>query len=193
MKEAKLESSVFEVETFSAVRSVFTHSPAPQAIIDFGAASTKVYIVDMGIVRISQLIGRGAQEMTMAISKSTSLPFAKAEELKRRVGVSGRGDENFSTVVNPILEYIFYEISRIIAGFHKREGRVVSQMYMTGNGALLRGLSDIASSQFDNQLVPANPFAKVQAPAFLDPVLADAGPSFAVAIGAALKDLHNIN
>jgi len=191
MKGANLQAKIFEVETFSAVRSVFVHNPAPQVIIDFGAGATKVYIVDAGIVRVSQLINRGSQEITLAISKSFNLPFVKAEELKRKVGVVGRGNENFSTVVNPILEYIFYEVSRIVTAFHKKYGRVVANMYIIGNGASLKGLTEMASGQFDNPLSLANPFAKVQAPAFLDPVLKEAGPAFAVAIGAALKELQS--
>jgi len=190
MRGAALKSNIFEVETFSAVRSVFIHNPAPQVIIDLGAGATKVYIVDMGIVRLSQLINKGSQDITFAIAKSLNIPFVKAEELKRRVGVLGRAQENVSPVVNPILEYIFYEINRIISGFHKKYGRVVSNIYIIGNGAALKGLQELATSQFDNQFTPANPFAKVQAPAFLDPVLAEAGPVFAVAIGAALKDLQ---
>ncbi len=191
MRGMQLEAKIFEVETFSAVRSVFVRSPAPQVIIDLGAGSTKMYIVDMGIVRVSQLINKGSQDITMAISKSLNLTFVQAEELKRKVGVMGRGNENFSTVVNPILEYIFYEINRIIASFHKKYGRVVSNMYLIGNGAGLKGLIELASSQFDNPFAMANPFAKVQAPAFLDPVLTEAGPTFAVALGAVLKQLQD--
>ncbi|MFA6006807.1 MAG: type IV pilus assembly protein PilM [Candidatus Paceibacterota bacterium] len=190
MKGASLESKIFEVETFSAVRSAFVQSPAPQVILDFGAGSTKVYIIDMGIVRVSQLINKGSQDITLAISKSLNLSFVKAEELKRKVGILGRDTENISPVVNPILEYIFYEVNRIISGFHKKYGRVVSNMFLIGNGASLKGLVELAASQFDNSLVPANPFAKVQAPAFLDPMLAAAGPSFAVAVGVALKELQ---
>lgn len=190
MRGCNLEAKIFEVETFSAVRSVFVRSPAPQVIIDLGAGATKVYIVDSGIVRLSQLISRGSQDITLAISKSMNLPFVKAEELKRKVGIVGRGGENVGAVVNPILEYIFYEVNRIISGFHKKYGRVVSNMYLIGNGAALKGLSELAASQFDNQFTPANPFGKVQAPAFLDPVLSEAGPAFAVAIGVALKELQ---
>lgn len=35
-----------------------------------------------------------------------------------------------------------------------------------------------------------NPFEKVEAPAFLDPVLAQTGPEFAVALGLALRKLQ---
>lgn len=192
MHTMQLASTVFEIETFGAVRAVFVRSPSPQVIIDIGAGATKVYVIDGGIVRVSQLIGKGSQDITIAVSKALNLPFEKAEELKRKVGIVGRGEENFSAVVNPILEYIFYEVNRIIAGFHKRYGRVVSDVYLMGSGMALRGLNEFASGQFDNKVNVANPFAKVQAPAFLDPVLQEAGPTFAVAIGAALKDLQGI-
>jgi Tfp pilus assembly PilM family ATPase len=39
----------------------------------------------------------------------------------------------------------------------------------------------------------ADPFAKVQAPAFMRPLLAEIGPEFAVAVGLALRKLEGIN
>jgi Tfp pilus assembly PilM family ATPase len=42
-------------------------------------------------------------------------------------------------------------------------------------------------------VVVADPFSKVAYPAFLEDTLKEAGPSFAVAIGVALKAFQNIH
>jgi len=42
-------------------------------------------------------------------------------------------------------------------------------------------------------VVMADPFSKVEFPAFLENVLKEAGPSFAVAIGLALRRLQDID
>jgi len=39
----------------------------------------------------------------------------------------------------------------------------------------------------------ANPFSKVKTPAFLDEVLKEIGPEFAVAVGLALRGLEDVH
>jgi len=83
----KIEARFFEIETFSTLRSVVPPSDrAPVAVIDMGASSTKMTIVEGGMVKISHTIGKGSQDVTGAISKSLSVDFAKAEEIKRELG-----------------------------------------------------------------------------------------------------------
>ena len=53
------------------------------------------------------------------------------------------------------------------------------------------GFSPRASTTFPGMtVILGNPFAKVEAPAVLEPLLADTGPEFAVAIGLALRRLQ---
>ena len=51
-------------------------------ILDIGAASTKLYIVEYGIVRASHIINRGSQDITLALSRSSGIEVEKAEEIK---------------------------------------------------------------------------------------------------------------
>jgi len=62
---------------------------------------------------------------------------------------------------------------------------------LTGGGATLKGLEDFARQQLDIEVEIAHPFARVDAPAFLEEVLHEAGPDFAVAVGLALRQLHD--
>jgi Tfp pilus assembly PilM family ATPase len=63
---------------------------------------------------------------------------------------------------------------------------------LTGGGVNLKGFLEVATGSFSVPVVVADPFAKLQAPAFLDPVLKGAGPEFAVAIGIALRRLQEV-
>jgi len=197
---AKVQSGFFEIETFSAIRSSFVgRDLGATAIIDMGAGATKMAIVDYGVVKLSHTIGKGSQDVTIAISKSLGIDFAKAEEIKREIGLNrpskqlpGRSlsidDVGFAT--NPIVEYIFAEANRAIVNYQKKYKRSVDRAVLIGGGALLKGIHDVAVRYLGSEVTTGNPFEKVESPAFLSPVLKDAGPEFAVAIGVALRLLQ---
>ena len=60
---------------------------------------------------------------------------------------------------------------------------------MVGGGSLLTGIFEAAKKEFDATVSLGDPFSNVQVPAFIQDVLADVGPTFATAIGLALRAL----
>ena len=84
---AKLDTSFSEIEIFGSMRSVLEPGTAPQMIIDFGSGSTKIYIIERGILRTSHMISRGSQDITLAISKSLGISVEEAEKMKRERGM----------------------------------------------------------------------------------------------------------
>jgi Tfp pilus assembly PilM family ATPase len=63
----------------------------------------------------------------------------------------------------------------------------------TGGGAVLSGLEDIVGERFNVPVEIADPFAKAESPAFLEKVLKEVGPGFAVAVGVALRKLQGLD
>ena len=61
---------------------------------------------------------------------------------------------------------------------------------LTGGGATLKGLLPLAQKKFEREVLLADPFKKTRSPAFLEEVLKEAGPEFAVAVGLALRKLQ---
>ncbi len=190
---AELPPAFLEIETFSAIRAVFAGEMNAVAILDIGAATAKMAIVDYGIVRLSHTIGKGSQDITVAISRSLGVDFAKAEEIKRRVGlVEQPGAENVSGTVSTIVEYIFTEVNKVITSYQEREKRAVTKIVLIGGGSLLHGLLDVAKTSFEIPVEIGQAFDKVEYPAFLDKVLKETGPGFSVAVGLALRHLEEI-
>jgi type IV pilus assembly protein PilM len=191
--QLKLEIDSFEIETFSSIRSVIPNDLLATAILDIGAGTSKIAIVDYGIVRLSHTIDKGSQDITVAISKSLSIPFAKAEEIKRKLGLVGdveKGD--LVEMVSPIVEYIFAEAGKVMLKYQKEHQRSIDKIVLIGGGALLKGILDLAREVVGVPVVVGLPFDKVEAPAFLNNVLKEAGPEFAVAIGLALRKLEDL-
>ncbi len=191
VSSAELIPEAFEIESFSSIRSVFGRDMLPTMILDMGASSTKITIVDFGIIRVSHVIAKGGQDITVALSKSLSVAFGEAEKIKRESGIMGQtGDKNISQVASPVIEYIFFEASKVLTTYQKKYKRAISKTMLIGGGALLKGLDEIAGRSFEVPVVLGDPFSKVEAPAYLENVLFGAGPEFAVALGLALRELQ---
>jgi type IV pilus assembly protein PilM len=187
---SEVQSSFSDIEVFSAVRAIMDPSLSPQMVIDFGARSTKVYVVERGVLRASHIINRGSQDITLAISKSTNISFDEAEKIKRENGLIAKNDSALAGVSSLTIDYIFSEAGRFIFNYEKTSGRKINKMFLTGGGALLKGLREKAESSFNTPVFMADPFSKVEYPAFLENVLKDAGPAFAVAVGLAIRKLQ---
>jgi type IV pilus assembly protein PilM len=187
-ERAALEAGFFEIEIFSTMRSVLDSTTQPVMIMDMGAASTKVYILERGVIRLSHTINRGAQDITTVISKALGLPLEQSEIMKRQLGAAGE-DKVLNEVISLGLDYIFGEANRILLTFEKKYNKAVSEVIMVGGGAALKGLSGLAQASFKTTVRAGDPFSKVAAPAFLEKVLRDTAPEFAVSIGSALRKL----
>jgi len=190
-----LDVSFFEIEVFSAVRAALDHGIAPIAVVDMGAATTKFYVVERGLVRESHIITHGSQDLTLAASRALSVQVAQAEEWKRRFGLAQTDNTvpaqaQLAQSIELSLSPLLTELSRTIAAYETRMNVSISQLVLTGGGAGLKGLQALAQQKIPTEVLLADPFAKTQAPAFLEQILKEAGPEFAVAVGLALRKLQ---
>ncbi|MEK7182393.1 MAG: type IV pilus assembly protein PilM [Patescibacteria group bacterium] len=194
LSQNNLESSFFEIELFATTRSVLSRGIKPIMIFDFGVSTTKLYIVEEGVIRESHIVNRGSQDLTLALSKSLGISFDEAEGSKRTTGLTKKTDseEDASENTSAIIEYIFSEVERTIIDYQTKYNKSIVKIVLTGGGVLLKNIVDKTSEKFKIEVELANPFKKVEAPAFLEEILKKAGPEFAVAVGVALRKLEEI-
>lgn len=185
-----LEPSAFEIETFGGARAIIGHERSEVLIIDIGALTTKMTIMDEGIVRGSHSVERGAQAISLALAQSLGVDFERAEAAKRDVGISLRPEyEGMRKIITPLVDSILMEIERFATEYARRYNTSLAKIYVTGGGASLPGLVDYMVKKFGVEVMVANPFSKVEYPAFFQPVLKEIGPSFSIAVGLALRGL----
>lgn len=189
---AHLNGNFFEIEVFSSMRSVVDQSLDAQMVFDMGAGSTKLHIIERGILRSSHTVNRGSQEITLAISRSLGMAVGDAEHIKRTIGLSiDTQNKNINDIISLNLDYIFTETNRVIFNYQKKYNKSISRVILTGGGVLLKGLLELARTKFQTEVILGDPFSKTESPAFLEAVLKNAGPEFAVAIGLAIKQLQD--
>ena len=196
-KTAGIQVEFYEIEIFSAVRSSLSHGIAPILVVDLGAATTKMYIVERGVVRLTHLVTSGGQHMTENLARSLTWEFEKAERVKRERGLNDSAaystDENdrIKTAMLSTLSRLFSEVNRVLLSYGQRYNKSVSHVVLAGGGASLPGLSVYAKEALNADVTIADPFARTEAPAFLGDVLRQIGPGFSVSVGLVLRKLKS--
>lgn len=190
MSAAGLKIASFEIEIFGAVRALIGNDLSPILLLDFGASSTKVCVVDYGIVRMVYVHERGSQEITEALSTSLGVDFARAEEIKRSIGLSEKPEhQEIKSTIEPMLDYALSEANRVFLDYRRKSGRSVSRVIIYGGAAQLKGLVEKVAGRFGLETGLGQPFNRIEYPALVAPALNEVGSSFANAIGLALRGL----
>ncbi|KKU58439.1 MAG: Type IV pilus assembly protein PilM [Parcubacteria group bacterium GW2011_GWA2_47_12] len=184
---AGLDASFLEIEAFSTARAAALAPDGAFGILDIGASASKVTVVDSGVTRDAHTIVRGGQDVTLALSSALGIPIIEAEE-KKRIGVQQDGSKTVSVVLARVLS----EAREVFRRYEIRMKRTFQGVFLSGGGALLSGFHIEAEKEFGVPVSTINPMARLAAPAFLSPLLARAGPEFAVAIGVALRRLEEV-
>jgi type IV pilus assembly protein PilM len=191
VQQASLEPGFFEIEIFSTIRSVTTEDQRPVMIFDMGASTTKLYIVDRGIVRGSHVINRGSQDITLTLAHALNTSVADAELLKRNYGLKDKIlGKLVSDIVATTLSFILSESSRMVFNYEKKSRKQIGKVILSGGGVLFGGFLEYARGFFETDVVFAEPFSKIEYPAYMDNLLKKLGPEFAVALGLALRKLQ---
>lgn len=189
---AGLTASFYEIEIFSTIRSVVDEPVKPVMVIDIGASATKVYVVEHGVVALSHNIPQGGQDVTRMIATAHQMTIGKAETLKKEHGfTAGAGAYDLSTIETGFSR-LLGEAHRALVQYEASERKAIAKLILTGGGGVTKELGTFARTIFAIDVEVADPFAKTQAPAFMQPVLKEIGPEFAVAVGLALRKLEEV-
>jgi len=186
-----LQVKALEVETFSLARSLIQDDKSSICLVDFGARGTNITIVDGGMVKVCRSIETSGSEMTKVLAGSLNIDFKRAEDIKKERGIRrGGGEEEISQIISPLVDIIFFEIEKITAIYFQKNGTRVVKFILTGGTAKLPGLVEYFVEKFGREVRIGDPFRGIECPPVLTPILKEIGPSFAVAVGLAMRELR---
>jgi len=187
MQFAGLNKPPTEIECFSAIRGLYNSDESDVAIIDVGAVSTKLYIARKGLLMRMYRIRAGGAPATEKIAESLNVGFDEAETLKVQ---ANRNADNFASLKkahDTSYERAFREFNQVMKEYEQKTGLSIGTIYLSGGGAMFPGIDSGLRSVTEKDVVLANPFSKVAYPAFMEDTMYEIGPSFTVALGAALR------
>lgn len=192
---SKLNTTFFEIEMFSTIRSVIDAEDATSSVLvfDMGASATKTYIVERGVIKESHSINKGSQDITLNIASALNISVDHAEKLKRNfMHNTPEQDQKIKEIIDLTLSPIFGQTNATIVNYGRRFNKVVSKMILVGGGCLLNTMNERAQEKIGIPVHTANPFSRTQTPAFLQEVLSQTGSAFATAVGLALRKLQEL-
>ncbi len=116
----------------------------PAVLVDFGASSADITIVDRGVIATGT-VGGGGDNFTNRISKQLGVSQQEAHVIKTMYGLNySKKQSEISDALNPLLDQLFQEIKRMIRYNEERYGsrHKINQIVLMGAGATLPGLSE---------------------------------------------------
>ncbi len=188
-KDAGLRIVGMEIEQFALLRALGKFfSDTPTLLVDIGAQSTDIAVVEKGSIRQIEQTDYSGVYLTQALARSLDISMVRAEELKRRRGLSSLGaDSELSTLLLPFLDVIIQETRHAKDVYERRYGKKVERFMLVGGGANLKGIEKHFSAQIGLTASHHSAFMGMRYPEALEPAVKSLENEFAVAVGLARK------
>lgn len=192
-KGAGLNLVSLETETFALVRALVGVDKSTVIVVDMGAASTAISIIENGVPFLNRSLNVGGINITKEIAASLGIDFNQAEQMKYDVGMSPGAGGGVSKIVERALSMLLNEIKYCTNIYQNQEGgtgKKIEKVILTGGGALLPNFVEYLSGALNMRVYAGNPWARIIYPEELRPILDQVGPKFSVAIGLAMRELE---
>jgi type IV pilus assembly protein PilM len=194
---SNLRLKSLEPETFSLARVIAKiGEKGIVAIIDLGARSTTCSIVDGTVLKTSHSFNIASNELTERLSTSLGIGYAKAEEMKRKYGLTIgnhpelNGSQDIRSILTPSIDMIIEETKKVFRTFYSEKGKEVEKVFLTGGSAWLPGLKEYIFVELKKEIQVLNPFVNISYQPTLKEALEKRGPFYAVPVGLALKGIE---
>ena len=188
---AGLELKALEAETFSLTRSLVGNDKSSIVIVDTGARSTNISVVDGGYIRVTHNLEMGGAQLTKNLGKKMQIDFEKAEEIKKSelTSANSQGKEfTARETVQSFLEAVVSETKRIVNHYQLKYNRRIEKCILAGSGLAAAGLIDEFTNKLGLEVSLGNPFARIIYSPVLEPAVKELGPPLAVAVGLAMRE-----
>ncbi len=189
---AKLELASLETETFSLVRALMGNDPSTVMVVEIGANSTDLSVVNESIPVLNRSLEICGSTVTAALAEKLGLSFAQAEQFKVDLGASlSEGTkEELPQLIIKTLAPVIHEIEYMREFYQGNpNSRKIEKIILSGGGALLMNFADYLSRHLDLQVIIGNPFSRIDYPKEMESIIAEVGPKLAVAAGLALREI----
>lgn len=186
---AGLELYAVEAEALGLTRSLVRENKSCICVIDIGAQSTTINIVDKQMLKKSFSFDFSGNQLTYSISSALGLGHVEAENIKSSEGLVSAKEE-ISKTLYLLVDPLILEAKRVISDFFQQENKDVDMIYLTGGTANLPGLKEYCEEVLKKKVEIPNCFSEFLYPPILGKNLEKMSPSFAVATGVALGGLE---
>ncbi|MFA5132459.1 MAG: type IV pilus assembly protein PilM [Candidatus Paceibacterota bacterium] len=190
VQKVGLTNVEYEIHGYSLLRGAKPGTQGMVLYVDIGAQYTTLSLVYQSIVLDMHVISKGSQDSTLQLSKALSIPIDTAEDTKRTFGYLGDASNPYVKDVMQLSSYpLFGEVARLSLMFERKYNQNIEGIILSGGGARVPGVLDVYNQTVHIAGRIITPFEQIEVPAFLSEMIEKVGPTYAVAIGCALKKL----
>jgi Tfp pilus assembly PilM family ATPase len=129
----------------------------------------------------------GGSLYTEKLASTLTCSFEEAEVIKRSLTTEHPQFSEALKVHQVAYNRVLKEFEQVIADYESRVGVAIPMVQLIGGGSLFPNFAAYVSQYLNRPAVLASPFNKVAYPAFMEDTMSMIGPSFSVALGAALR------
>jgi type IV pilus assembly protein PilM len=186
---AGIHMAGLELEGLALARAVTASEPRTHLVVDIGAGATTILVAEGDVLRQSVQVDQGGVNLTYGLHKSLGLSIARAEKLKRRRGLLGKGGEaELSTLLLSLLDVIIEEVRSVRAAFEKKyPDTKISQVVLVGGGVNLLGIDAYVQDRLGLPVRHADLFWDVAYNTAMEPAVRRLQNELPVAIGTAKR------
>jgi len=191
-KNLQINLLSLETEIFSLIRSLIGNDKSTIMIVEIGANTTDISIIDKGIPVLTRSIDVGGMTITKAISGNLNIGMERAEQFKYDMGIGSYNSQDNSIpktiieTISPIVNEIKYASNL----FQTKNNKAVEKIILSGGSSTLINLSGYLSKTLNINVVVGNPWSRVSCPVDLKPLLDEIGPRMSIAVGLAMRELE---
>lgn len=133
-------------------------------IVDIGAASTDIAVLDKSVIRVTGSVGIGGNTFTLDIAKKLGIALENAHQYKVLNGLNpGPRQAKLATALRPSLTRIATEIRKVIRYYNERlvDDRKIEQVLIVGAGANVPGIGEFFTNELVMPARVASPWQKL--------------------------------
>jgi len=188
-KRTKMNLLSLETEAFALSRSLIGNDPSNVLIVDIGANTADICVIEQGVPVLNRGIDTGGESITKNIMTSMNVNRERAEQFKRDFGLSSLGQKNVPDVIQKSLDSIVNEIKYVFELYQRQGTAKIDKIVLTGGSSFLPNLPEYLSDLLHIPVIIGDPWDRIIYPLDLKPVLQEIGPRMGAAIGLAMRDI----
>lgn len=188
-RRANMNLLSLETEAFALSRSLMGNDMSTVMIVDVGATTADICIIEQGVPILNRGIDTGGEYITKTIMNSLNVNQERAEQFKRDFGLSSEGNKNIPDVIQKSLNSIINEIKYVFEMFENQGDSKIDKIILTGGSAFLPNLPEYLSELLNLSVIIGNPWDRIIYPLDLEPILHEIGPRMSISIGLAMRDI----
>jgi type IV pilus assembly protein PilM len=141
---ADLNLAVIDFESACLMRALITPKELkqPTFIIDLGAKSTDIILVDSHGFRDQVNFAVGGYFLSQKVADHLKQDFALAEKIKVEQGIKIEGLD-LESILNEMFAPIMAEIKKMSAEYEEQTGQIARHVILAGGTSMLKGINEI--------------------------------------------------